>query len=68
MQTASAFGRVEGGLSYFVKGYPQLAEWKSVLTRLDTFEQEIADNGNSRARLERRQGDGAMWIRCPNSP
>ena len=26
MQTASAFGRVEGALSYFVKGYPQLAE------------------------------------------
>ena len=66
MQTASAFGRVEGALSYFVKGYPQLAEWKSVLTRLDTFEQEIADNGSSRARLELVEATAQCGIRCPN--
>jgi vitamin B12/bleomycin/antimicrobial peptide transport system ATP-binding/permease protein len=65
MQTASAFGRVEGALSYFVKGYPQLAEWKSVLTRLDTFEQEIADNGSSRARLELVEAAAQCGIRCP---
>src|SRR5262249_41370219 len=28
MQTASAFGRVEGALSFFVKAYPDLAQWK----------------------------------------
>ena len=38
MQTASAFGRVEGALSFFVKAYPQLAEWKAVIERLDGFE------------------------------
>jgi len=66
MQTASAFGRVEGALSYFVKSYPQLAEWKSVLKRLDTFEQEIADDGSSRARLEVVEATAQCGIRCPN--
>jgi putative ATP-binding cassette transporter len=43
MQTASAFGRVEGALSFFVKAYPQLAQWLSVLERLDGFERNVAD-------------------------
>jgi vitamin B12/bleomycin/antimicrobial peptide transport system ATP-binding/permease protein len=43
MQTASAFGRVEGALSFFVKAYPQLAQWKSIIERLDGFERGIAD-------------------------
>jgi putative ATP-binding cassette transporter len=43
MQTASAFGRVEGALSFFVKAYPQLAQWMSVLERLDSFERSVAD-------------------------
>ena len=52
MQTASAFGRVEGALSFFVKSYPQLAEWKSVLERLDAFERSIAASSRRRANLE----------------
>jgi vitamin B12/bleomycin/antimicrobial peptide transport system ATP-binding/permease protein len=52
MQTASAFGRVEGALSFFVKAYPQLAEWKSVIERLDSFECRIADMARHRAGLE----------------
>jgi len=52
MQTASAFGRVEGALSFFVKAYPQLAEWKSVIERLDNFERNIADTASRRPGLE----------------
>jgi vitamin B12/bleomycin/antimicrobial peptide transport system ATP-binding/permease protein len=52
MQTASAFGRVEGALSFFIKAYPQLAEWKSVLQRLDAFELHVAATRNRRGGLE----------------
>jgi putative ATP-binding cassette transporter len=52
MQTASAFGRVEGALSFFVKAYPQLAEWKAAIERLDGFGRSIADAVNRRAELK----------------
>jgi putative ATP-binding cassette transporter len=52
MQTASAFGRVEGALSFFVKAYPQLAQWKSILERLDGFERSIAGAARPRETLE----------------
>ncbi len=42
MQTASAFGSVQGALSFFVSTYRQIAEWRSVVDRLDGFEQAIA--------------------------
>ena len=53
MQTASAFARVEGALSFFVKAYPQLAQWKSVIERLDGFERSIADAASSRGDARR---------------
>lgn len=43
MQTAAAFGRVQGALSFFVDAYPRLAEWKSVLDRLSSFIGNIDD-------------------------
>src|SRR5262249_40985072 len=43
MQTTSAFGRVQGALSFFVNAYPRLAEWKSVLERLGSFSSDIDD-------------------------
>ena len=52
MQTASAFGRVEGALSFVVKAYPQLAEWKSVMERLDGFERSVANALNARVSHE----------------
>ena len=52
MQTASAFGRVEGALSFVVKAYPQLAQWKSIIERLDGFERSIAAAAHSRQSLE----------------
>src|SRR5262245_3357739 len=52
MQTVSAFGRVEGALSFFVKAYPQLAQWKSIIERLAGFERSIADAARSQEALE----------------
>jgi len=52
MQTASAFGRVEGALSFVVKAYPQLAEWKSVMERLEGFERSIANAASAGQSLE----------------
>jgi putative ATP-binding cassette transporter len=42
MQTASAFGSVQGALSFFISAYRTLAEWRSVVARLDGFEASIA--------------------------
>ena len=41
MQTASAFGSVQGALSFFVTTYRTLAEWQAVVNRLDGFEAGI---------------------------
>ena len=41
MQTASAFGSVQGALSFFISAYRQLAEWQAVVARLDGFEAGI---------------------------
>ena len=42
MQTASAFSSVQGALSFFVTAYSQIAEWRSVIARLDGFEAAVA--------------------------
>lgn len=41
MQTASAFGSVQGALSFFVDAYRRLAEWSAVIERLDGFGRSI---------------------------
>ena len=43
MQTASAFGSVQDSLSFFITIYRTLAEWHSVVARLDGFETSIAN-------------------------
>src|SRR6476619_441867 len=62
MQTASAFARVEGALSFFVKAYPQLAQWKSIIERLDGFERSIANVACPRATLEVVERDAECSI------
>lgn len=42
-QTASAFGSVQEAMSFFVSAYRTLAEWQSVVARLDGFEQAIVN-------------------------
>jgi putative ATP-binding cassette transporter len=41
MQIASAFGQVQGALSFFVSAYTNIADWKAVLNRLAGFEASI---------------------------
>ena len=41
MQIASAFGQVQGALSFFVKAYSDIADWKAVLNRLAGFDASI---------------------------
>lgn len=41
MQTASAFSSVQDALSFFITAYRTLAEWQSVVARLDGFEASI---------------------------
>jgi vitamin B12/bleomycin/antimicrobial peptide transport system ATP-binding/permease protein len=41
-QTAGAFGRVEGALTFFISAYSTIANYKAVIDRLTTFEKAIA--------------------------
>lgn len=42
MQTASAFGQVQGAMSWFVDSYSTLAEWKATVDRLTGFRASLA--------------------------
>ena len=42
MQTANAFGQVQGALSVFVTLYRNLAEWRAVIERLSGFDESVA--------------------------
>ncbi|MCS0494255.1 ABC transporter ATP-binding protein/permease [Ancylobacter sp. MQZ15Z-1] len=41
MQTASAFGQVQGAFSFFINAYSTLAAWKAVVDRLTGFERSV---------------------------
>jgi len=41
MQTAQAFGQVQGALSWFVAAYATLAQWKATVDRLTGFQAAI---------------------------
>ena len=43
VQTAGAFSRVQGSLSWFVDSYALLANWRAVVERLATFHDAIVD-------------------------
>jgi len=42
MQTASAFGQVQGSLSWFIDAYSQFASWKATVDRLTGFSASLA--------------------------
>jgi putative ATP-binding cassette transporter len=63
-QTAGAFGRVQGALSWLVDHYPALADWRAIVERLTSFHNAIVD-----ARAQSSQGfamepspDGALHL------
>lgn len=49
MQTAQAFGQVQGALSWFIDAYPRLAEWRATVNRLTLFTLAIERDGNEAA-------------------
>jgi putative ATP-binding cassette transporter len=55
-QTASAFGRVESALSFFITLYSTLADYKATVDRLTSFEGAVQ-------RAERMEGAGALTVR-----
>ncbi|MCA3286964.1 MAG: ABC transporter ATP-binding protein/permease [Roseomonas sp.] len=42
IQTSSAFGQVQGALSWFVENYARLTEWRATVERLSGFTQAVA--------------------------
>ena len=52
-QTANAFGRVQGALSWFVNAFASLADWKATTDRLTTFSEAMAAAKRAQ-RMERR--------------
>lgn len=60
-QTANAFGRVQGALSWFVGTFSILAEWRATIDRLMTFGKVMAANKEALSRERsfdiRQEGD-----------
>jgi putative ATP-binding cassette transporter len=58
MQISSAFGQVQGALSFIVNSYSDLAAWHAVVDRLRFFEQAMQRAGTVRdtwAKIERQE-------------
>ena len=62
-QTAGAFGRVQGSLSWLVDNWPTLAEWKATIDRLTTFGESM-----EAARQVTRSTSGFTIRRTPGGP
>ncbi len=54
MQIASAFGRVQDALSWFVENYPTLAAWRATTDRLTSFEAHMAVQPSEASQLQRQ--------------
>jgi vitamin B12/bleomycin/antimicrobial peptide transport system ATP-binding/permease protein len=67
IQTAQAFGQVQGALSWFVTAYAELATWKATVDRLTGFEHALADIGrNGPAAISRRSGSPGSGVAMGN--
>ncbi|WP_297861545.1 ABC transporter ATP-binding protein/permease [uncultured Acidaminococcus sp.] len=65
MQVATAFGRVQDSLSYFVDMYATLAEWQAVVDRLTGFEEDMVrvQTAGSQSHVERAEStDGSVRL------
>jgi putative ATP-binding cassette transporter len=49
MQISSAFGQVQGALSWFVDSYSSLAAWRATTERLTNFDDSLSAQGDSQA-------------------
>ena len=75
MQTASAFGQVQGSFSFFISAYSTLAEWKAVVDRLVGFQRSVEATHAETLQSDYRRavaGEGAtlavrdMEVRLPD--
>jgi vitamin B12/bleomycin/antimicrobial peptide transport system ATP-binding/permease protein len=57
-QTAGAFSRVDGALTYFIAAYSSLANYKAVIDRLTSFEASLSRAGHHKGvTFDTAQGD-----------
>jgi putative ATP-binding cassette transporter len=66
MQTASAFGQVQGSLSWFVGVYAQFASWKATTDRLNRFIETIETSNNDNASKEiviQKTSEQSLYVR-----
>lgn len=64
MQTAQAFGQVQGALSWFIDAYPRLAEWRATVQRLTAFVAACtAFDGGAAAAIQKRVGSPDAALR-----
>jgi hypothetical protein len=57
MQIASAFGRVQDSLSWFVDNYDRLASWRATTDRITSFEESFQGLQQARPVQGRRRRD-----------
>jgi len=63
MQTAQAFGQVQGALGWFVDAYAGLAEWRAGVARLAAFEAALATaDAGAAARAVEAPHDAAVGL------
>jgi putative ATP-binding cassette transporter len=66
MQTASAFGQVQGSLSWVVGVYAQFASWKATTDRLNRFIETIETSNNDNASKEiviQKTSEQSLYVR-----
>lgn len=59
MQTAQAFGQVQGALSWFVDAYSNLADWRATVLRLSGFRAALAADVQARETIAATRLDEA---------
>jgi putative ATP-binding cassette transporter len=57
IQTATAFGQVQGALSWFVDNYARLTEWRATVERLTGFQRAILAARHAEQGIVMRPGD-----------
>lgn len=63
MQTASAFGQVQGALSWFVDAYTNVANWKATVDRLIGFEHSLTDIAHTgQGEVTRQDGEAQKGV------
>lgn len=60
MQTAQAFGQVQGALSWFIDAYPRLADWRATVTRLTVFADATSNDLASAEGVGIKRGSHAL--------